>query len=92
VLNGLLPATWVPAYLSWVANSVSESQRAQEIGRLGAFRGLLSFPAPYVGGLLFEAVGYAGPILANLVGAALVIVLVWLFVGEPRTPSGEPVT
>jgi DHA1 family tetracycline resistance protein-like MFS transporter len=92
VLNGLLPATWVPAYLSWVANSVSESQRAQEIGRLGAFRGLLSFPAPYVGGLLFEAVGYAGPILANLVGAGLVIVLVWLFVGEPRTPSGEPVT
>jgi hypothetical protein len=59
---------------------------------LGAFRGLLSFPAPYVGGLLFEAVGYAGPILANLLGGALVTVLFWLFVREPRAPDEAQVT
>ena len=89
VLYGLLPATWVPAFLSWIANSVPEDQRAQEIGRLGAFRGLLSFAAPYVGGLLFEAVGYAGPILANMLGTALVAVMFWLFVGEPRAPTEQ---
>jgi DHA1 family tetracycline resistance protein-like MFS transporter len=87
VLYGLLPATWVPAFLSWIVNSVPEDQRAQEIGRLGAFRGLLGFPAPYVGGLLFEAMGYAGPIVANLLGAALAMLLLWLFVGEPRAPT-----
>lgn len=88
VLWGLLPATWVPAFMAWIANSVPESQRAEEIGRLGAFRGLLSFPAPYVGGLLYEAIGFRGPILANLIGAAIVIVLLWLFVGEPKSCQG----
>ena len=87
VLYGVLPAMWVPAFLSWIVKSVPENQRAREIGRLGAFRGLLSFPAPYVGGLLFEAVGYAGPLLANLFGGALVTALFWLFVEEPRTPD-----
>jgi len=87
VLYGVLPAMWVPAFLSWIVKSVPENQRAREIGRLGAFRGLLSFPAPYVGGLLFEAVGYAGPLLANLCGGALVTALFWLFVEEPRTPD-----
>jgi MFS family permease len=89
VLYGTLPAMWVPSYLSWISNSVPEEQRAQEIGRLGAFRGLLSFPAPYVGGLLFEAFGFAGPILANLLGGALVVVLFWLFVEEPQTPGQQ---
>lgn len=82
-LFGFAVATWVPAFMAWIANSVPESQRAEEIGRLGAFRGLLSFPAPYVGGLLYDVVGFRGPILANLIGAALVTVLLWRFVAEP---------
>ena len=80
---GFAVATWVPAFMAWIANSVPESQRAEEMGRLGAFRGLLSFPAPYVGGLLYDVVGFRGPILANLIGAALVTVLLWRFVAEP---------
>jgi len=87
-LLGFAVATWVPAFLAWIAKSVPEGQRAEEIGRLGAFRGLLSFPAPYVGGLLYEAIGFRGPILANLIGAAIVIVLLWLFVGEPKSCQG----
>jgi len=82
-LFGFAVATWVPAFMAWIANSVPESQRAEEMGRLGAFRGLLSFPAPYVGGLLYDVVGFRGPILANLIGAALVTVLLWRFVAEP---------
>jgi len=84
VLNGLIPATWMPAFMAWISNSVPEGQRAEEIGRLGAFRGFLGFPAPYVGGLLYEAVGFRGPIMANLIGAAMVILVLWLFVGEPQ--------
>ncbi len=82
-LLGFAVATWVPAFMTWVANSVPEHQRAEEIGRLGAFRGLLSFPAPYVGGLLYDLVGFQGPMLANLLGALMVIVLFWRFVPEP---------
>jgi len=83
-LWGLAVATWMPAFLAWVVNSVSEKQRAEEIGRLGAFRGLLSFPAPYLGGLLYEAFGFRGPILANLIGAVIVVVILWRFVNEPE--------
>ena len=89
-LWGLAVATWVPSFLAWMANSVSERQRAEELGRLGAFRGLLSFPAPYVGGLLYDAFGIRGPLVANLIGALGVIVIIWLFVREPGRP--EPVS
>jgi predicted MFS family arabinose efflux permease len=81
---GFAVATWVPAFMSWIANSVPEKQRAEEIGRLGAFRGLVSFPAPYVGGLLYDALGFRGPIFANLVGAVIVVVIMWLFVEDPE--------
>lgn len=86
-LLGIGVATWVPAFMTWIANSVPEGQRAEEIGRLGAFRGLLSFPAPYVGGLLYQVAGFRGPILANLVGAVIVAVLLWRFVAEPDRQS-----
>ena len=91
-LLGASVATWVPAYMSWVANSVPENQRAEEMGRLGAFRGLLSFPASYVGGLLYSALGFKGPILANLIGAILVTILFWRTVSEPSVPSEQAST
>jgi len=80
---GLAVAAWVPSFLSWIAGSVPEGSRAEEMGRLGAFRGLLSFPAPYIGGLLYDLVGFRGPILANLIGAGVVILILWRLVGEP---------
>jgi MFS family permease len=83
-LWGLAVSTWMPAFLAWLANSVPEKQRAEEMGRLGAFRGLLSFPAPFVGGLLYKAFGFKGPMLANLFGAVLVVVILRAFVREPQ--------
>lgn len=82
-LWGLALATWMPAFLAWLANSVSDRQRAEEVGRLGAFKGLLSFPAPFIGGLLYDVFGFRGPILANLIGSLAVILILWLFVREP---------
>ena len=84
---GLTLSTWMPAFMSWIANSVTEKERAEEIGRLGAFRGLISFPAPYAGGLLFEAFGFAGPIVANIAGAMIVIVMMLTSLHEPQVPS-----
>jgi MFS family permease len=88
-LLGLAVATWVPAFMAWIANSVPENQRAQEIGRLGAFRGLISFPAPYIGGLLYGLAGFRAPMLANLIGAVVVILLFWRFVPEPQMRRDE---
>ena len=84
---GLTLSTWMPAFMAWIANSVTEKERAAEIGRLGAFRGLVSFPAPYLGGLLFTAFGFPGPIVANIIGAVAVIVLMCTSLREPQPPS-----
>jgi DHA1 family tetracycline resistance protein-like MFS transporter len=86
-LWGLTLSTWMPAFMAWIANSVSEKERAEEMGRMGAFRGLVSFPAPYVGGLLYTTFGFRGPIVANIIGAVVVIVLMLTSLREPQPPS-----
>jgi MFS family permease len=80
ILFGFTVATWLPATMTWMANSVPKEKMAEEIGRLNAFRGLASFPAPYIGGLLYEAFGFRGPITVNLIGAITVLVLMTLLV------------
>ena len=83
---GLLAATWVPARSALLANSVPEHQRGEAMGRLAAFRGLISFPAPYIGGLLYDHFGFRAPILANLIGVSIVLVILIVAVKEP-SPS-----
>ena len=82
IVNGLVPATWIPALLAWISERIPDEQRAEEMGRLNAFRGVLSFPAPYIGGLIFDRWGFRGPVLVNLVGALLVALVLWRFVPE----------
>ncbi len=83
ILFGFTIATWLPATMTWIANSVPKEKMAEEIGRLNAFRGLVGFPAPYIGGLLYEAFGFRGPITVNLIGALTVLILVATLVREP---------
>ena len=86
VLNGLTAATWVPAIQTYISNWTSPSRRAGVLGSLAAFRGMAAFPAPFLGGLLYDHLGYAVPILANLVGAAVVTATIYVVLRDP--PSG----
>jgi predicted MFS family arabinose efflux permease len=62
---GLVISAWVPAMNTFIANQTTETNRAEEaIGKLAAFRGLVSFPAPYLGGFLYETMGFQAPIAA----------------------------
>jgi MFS family permease len=83
ILFGFSIATFMPAMMTLMANSVSKEKMAEEIGRLNAFRGLVGFPAPYIGGLLYEAFGFRGPIIVNLIGALTVLILMAMLVREP---------
>jgi len=85
ILNGLVPATWVPAVLAWLSDQVPDERRAEEMGRLSAFRGVLSFPAPYVGGLVFERWGLRAPVMISMIGALSVALFLWRFVPEARS-------
>jgi MFS family permease len=82
-LFGLVASTWVPAQRALLANSVPAKQLGEEMGRLSAFRGLIGFPAPYVGGLLYDRFGFQAPILASLVGVVIALVAIVVAVKEP---------
>lgn len=87
---GLCAAAWSPALMALLADSVPEGERGEAIGRLAAFRGLVGFPAPYIGGLLYKHLGFQAPIVANLVGVAVVLVLVITLVKEPQREEMAP--
>jgi MFS family permease len=85
---GLCGAAWLPAQMALLANSVPENQRGETMGRLATFRGLIGFPAPYLGGLLYDRFGFHVPILANLVGLVVALALVVIAVKE-APPAGR---
>jgi MFS family permease len=84
VLFGLTAATWGPVVSTYLTRVVSPEERAEAFGRLNMFRGLVAFPAPAIGGLLFAWGGMTLPVLANLVGIIIVIFILALFVHEPQ--------
>ena len=82
VLMAITAATWVPAANTYLARHTVPEDRSESYGRLNAFRGLISFPAPALGGLLYQWGGIAAPLAANLVGILVVIALLVFFVPE----------
>ncbi len=86
-LFGLVGATWMPAVMSHLSARVPAGQRAEAMGRLSAFRGVLSFPSPFIGSLLFERGGLRLPVLVTLVGIVFVTLGFMLLVHEPRTDA-----
>ncbi len=83
VLNGLTAATWVPVVNAYLSNWTTADRRAGALGSLAAFRGILAFPAPFIGGVLFDALGYPAPILANLVGSLAITAAIGFLLKDP---------
>jgi MFS family permease len=79
---GFSAAFWMPAEQAWIAKNVDPQERARAIGGYSTFRGLFAFPAPFVGGVLFDAFGFDVPILLNLVLALVDVALILTLVRE----------
>lgn len=75
-LMGISASFWSPAEQAWIAKNVDPNERAQAIGSYSTFRGLLSLPAPFIGGFLFDAYGFNMPMIINLIIALIDIVLI----------------
>jgi len=82
ILWGLVAATWVPAQQAYIALKVPKEERGESIGLMNALRGVVSFPSPFLGGLLYEVAGLPGPILASLAGIIVTIALFLFWVKE----------
>ena len=68
VVKGISVALWDPALNTYVASETTESDRGRITGKVGALKGILTFPAPVLGATLFELYGLTGPIALSMVG------------------------
>lgn len=79
---GVSVAAWVPTVAAFLADNVSKERRAEAMGKLQAFRGILAFPAPYIGGLLYDAWGFQTPLFFNFLGACVALAIFFALVRE----------
>jgi DHA1 family multidrug resistance protein-like MFS transporter len=79
---GVSVASWVPTVTAFLADNVSKERRAEAMGKLQAFRGVLTFPAPYIGGLLYDKWGFRAPLFLNLLGSFVTFFLLFVLVRE----------
>jgi len=82
VVFGACVSTWVPGVQSLVMMNSPEHERGGIGGKVAAVRGLVAFPAPILGGFLYQGLGYEAPIIASAVGTAITAVLLLKYVPE----------
>lgn len=70
-IRGISVALWDPALNTYVASQTLESDRGRVIGKVGALKGILTFPAPVLGAMLFSTYGFSGPIAFSVLGILL---------------------
>jgi MFS family permease len=83
ILFALTAATWVPTISTYLTRAVNPSERAEAFGRLYLFRGIVSFPSSTIGGFLYAWGGLRAPLVVNLLGILVVMLILALFVREP---------
>ena len=74
-MMGIAVSAWIPAFQAYISDAVPEKERARHIGDLNALGGLIAFPAPFIGGVLFDAWGFYAPILTSLIFVAITLLL-----------------
>jgi MFS family permease len=82
ILMGVAASFWGPAEQAWISKNVDPEERAQAIGSYASFRGLLSFPAPFIGGLLYDSYGFDIPLLLNIVIAIVDTILILVLIED----------
>jgi len=76
VVFGISIATWVPAQQSLLMARSPEGERGSIGGKLAIYRGLVAFPAPILGGFLYQTLGFQAPLIASFIAAAVCTVMI----------------
>ena len=87
ILFGASISTWVPAVQSIVMANSPAHERGGIGGKVAAVRGLVAFPAPILGGLLYQAYGYEAPLVASAVGTVVTVGLLLKYLPERRSAT-----
>ncbi len=82
IVFGISVTTWVPGVQSLLMTHAPPLHRASVGGKVAAFRGLVSFPAPIIGGFLYQGLGYEAPILASFVGTIVTLAFMYRYIPD----------
>jgi MFS family permease len=86
ILYGISATAWFPARKVFLAGSVTPAERGEAMGRILTFQGMAGFPAPFIGGLLYDHFGFWAPISGNLIGVFATLMLIAFTIREPQRP------
>ena len=86
VVFGISVTTWVPGVQSLLMTHSPQGERGSVGGKVAAFRGLVAFPAPIIGGFLYQWYGYEAPVIASFIGTLVTLVLMFRYIPE-RPPA-----
>ena len=87
VVFGISVTTWVPGVQSMMMTHSPPEMRGSVGGKIAAFRGLVAFPAPIIGGFLYQYLGYEAPIIASFMGTIICVALMFRYLPERPSPS-----
>lgn len=82
LLYGIVIAAWVPVIIALLTDIAPDEIKGEAMGRLQIFRGVLSFPAPFIGGLLYDRWGFNAPLTLNLIGVVTALALIHTLIHE----------
>ena len=71
ILKGVSVALWDPALNTHISSVTTEGDRGRITGKVGAFKGIFTFPAPLIGATLFDVYGLNGPIILSLLAVLI---------------------
>jgi MFS family permease len=77
IFMGIAIATWHSPLQTLMANSTTQEERAEAMGRISLYRGMFGFVAPFLGGFLYEQYGYSAPLWASFIGGIVVTVFIY---------------
>lgn len=90
IIFALTAATWVPARNVYVTQTVEPARRGEIFGRLSAFSGILAFPAAFIGGWLYDTIGFYAPFTANFIFAMVTLAVLIFLVRNPHPTAHAP--
>ncbi|MEM2906481.1 MAG: MFS transporter [Candidatus Odinarchaeota archaeon] len=70
-------ATYVVSFYPLLMDNTPYTRRAEIIGWATAIRGLTAFPAPFIGGLIFDILGYEATLLTSTILVVLTLSLIF---------------